>query len=59
MRENRHPACARYLFFTPYSLWWLTSYPELAAHLEANARRLDVSEDFRIYDLAQRDAVAG
>ena len=45
---------ARYLVFTRYSRWWFDRYPGFQQHLESRYRRVRNTDEYTIFDLAQR-----
>ena len=52
---------ATHFVFTRNTFWWLQSYPEFVAHLTNNAKVIEATPEFRIYELitvAQVKAVA-
>jgi len=42
---------ATHFVFTKNTFWWLQSYPEFVAHLTNNAKVIDATPEFRIYEL--------
>ncbi len=42
---------ATHFVFTRNTFWWLQSYPEFAAHLTNNAKVIEATPEFRIYEL--------
>src|SRR5436190_5055868 len=42
---------ATHFVFTKNTFWWLQSYPEFVAHLTNNAKVIEVTPEFRIYEL--------
>ena len=43
---------ATHFVFTKNTFWWLQSYPEFVAHLTNNAKVIEATPEFRIYELA-------
>ena len=48
-RLRRHGAT--HFVFTKNTFWWLQSYPEFVAHLITNAKVIEATPEFRIYEL--------
>lgn len=42
---------ATHFVFTKNTFWWLQSYPEFVAHLTNNAKVIETTPEFRIYEL--------
>jgi len=42
---------ATHFVFTKNTFWWLQSYPEFVAHLTNNAKVIEATPEFRIYEL--------
>jgi len=42
---------ATHLVFTTNTFWWLDYYPEFGQHLSENARLVDATPEFKIYEL--------
>ena len=42
---------ATHFVFTKNTFWWLQSYPEFVAHLTNNAKIIEATPEFRIYEL--------
>jgi 4-amino-4-deoxy-L-arabinose transferase-like glycosyltransferase len=42
---------ATHFVFTKNTFWWLQSYPEFVAHLPNNAKLIEATPEFRIYEL--------
>jgi hypothetical protein len=42
---------ATHFVFTKNTFWWLRSYPEFVAHLTNNAKIIESTPEFRIYEL--------
>jgi len=42
---------ATHFVFTRNTFWWLQSYPEFVAHLTNNAKVIEATPEFRIYEL--------
>jgi 4-amino-4-deoxy-L-arabinose transferase-like glycosyltransferase len=45
---------ATHFVFTKNTFWWLQSYPEFVAHLTNNAKIIESTPEFRIYELTVR-----
>jgi hypothetical protein len=49
--ERLHRRGATHFVFTRNTFWWLQSYPEFVAHLTNNAKVIEATPEFRIYEL--------
>ena len=50
LERLRHRGATHFVF-TKNTFWWLHSYPEFVAHLTNNAKIIEVTPEFRIYEL--------
>jgi hypothetical protein len=50
LERLRHRGATHFVF-TKNTFWWLQSYPEFVAHLTNNAKVIEVTPEFRIYEL--------
>jgi len=50
LERLRHRGATHFVF-TKNTFWWLQSYPEFVAHLTNNAKIIEVTPEFRIYEL--------
>jgi 4-amino-4-deoxy-L-arabinose transferase-like glycosyltransferase len=50
LERLRHRGATHFVF-TKNTFWWLQSYPEFVAHLTNNAKVIDATPEFRIYEL--------
>jgi len=50
LERLRHRGATHFVF-TKNTFWWLQSYPEFVAHLTNNAKVIEATPEFRIYEL--------
>jgi len=50
LERLRHRGATHFVF-TKNTFWWLQSYPEFVAHLTKNAKVIEATPEFRIYEL--------
>ena len=56
LERLRHRGATHFVF-TRNTFWWLQSYPEFVAHLTNNAKVIEATPEFRIYELITSSSV--